>query len=102
MTERKTETGSEGSPDAESVKIEFPCPDYPVKIIGVSDAGFRETVLNILQRHAPDFDASRMQITKSRNGNYESMTVWITATGPQQLSELNTELRTSALVKMVL
>ena len=88
--------------EADAPKIEFPCPDYPVKIIGVSDPGFRETVLNILLRYAPDFDATKMEITKSRNGNYESMTVWITATGPEQLSDLNTELRTSSLVKLVL
>ena len=88
--------------EPEAPKIEFPCPDYPVKIIGVSAPGFRETVLNILEKYAPDFDSSRMEITKSRKGNYESMTVGITATGPEQLSDLNTHLRTSALVKMVL
>ncbi len=88
--------------EPEAPKIEFPCEDYPVKIIGITDPGFRETVLNILVRHAPGFDATRMEITKSRKGNYESMTVWITATGPEQLSELNSDLQTSALVKMVL
>lgn len=92
----------EAESEAEAPKIEFPCEGYPVKIIGISDPGYRETVLNILLRHAPDFDATRMEITKSRKGNYESMTVWITATGPEQLSALNQDLRTSALVKLVL
>lgn len=83
-------------------KIEFPCEDYPIKIIGFSDPAFKEVVLNVVERHAPGFDASRLKIAESGKGNYQSITLWITATGPDQLSELNKDLRLSKLVKMVL
>lgn len=83
-------------------KIEFPCPDYPIKIIGLTHPEFKEVVLNVVERHAPGFDATRIQINVSGQGNYQSLTLWITATGPEQLSELNRELRINELVKLVL
>lgn len=82
--------------------IEFPCENYPVKIIGLAHPGFKEVVLNVVERHAPGFDAARIQLNLSGNGNYQSMTVWITATGKDQLTELNRDLRVSELVKLVL
>ena len=88
------------NPDAP--KIEFPCPDYPVKIMGVSGADFREFVLNTVESFAPGFDASRTAVKDSNKGTFQSITVFITATGEQQLSELNDALRVSNLVKMVL
>lgn len=88
------------NPDAP--KIEFPCPDYPVKIMGVSGAEFREYVLNTVEIHAPGFDATRITVKDSAKGTFQSITVLITATGEQQLSDLNTALRASELVKMVL
>lgn len=88
--------------DQDPPKIEFPCEDYPIKIVGLADPGFKEVVLNVVERHAPGFDATRMQLNLSGKGNYQSMTLWITATGPEQLSELNRELRISDLVKLVL
>ncbi|MFB3105632.1 MAG: DUF493 family protein, partial [Pseudomonadales bacterium] len=39
----------------DSLKIEFPC-EYPIKIIGVSDTVFRETVVEIVRLHAPNLD----------------------------------------------
>jgi len=88
--------------DLDPPKIEFPCENYPIKIIGLADPGFKEVVFNVVERHAPGFDAARMQLNISGKGNYHAMTLWITATGPEQLSELNRELRISDLVKLVL
>jgi uncharacterized protein len=89
-------------PQDDAPKIEFPCDDYPIKIIGVADEDFRETVLNIVERFAPGFDAARLQVSNSRKGTYQSISLWIRATGPEQLSELNAALRRSDLVKLVL
>jgi len=91
------ETQSEEPP-----KIEFPCPDYPVKIMGVSGVEFREYVLKTVEIHAPGFDAAKMTVKDSSKGTYQSITLLITATGEQQLRDLNTELRASDLVKIVL
>jgi putative lipoic acid-binding regulatory protein len=88
--------------DSDDVRIEFPCEDYPVKILGEAAVAFREHVLTIVERHAPGFDSQRMEIRDSKNGNYQSITLYIRATGPEQLSNLNTDLRTNSLVKMVL
>lgn len=88
--------------DVEDVRIEFPCDDYPVKIVGEAAIAFREHVLTIVEKHAPGFDAERMEVRDSKNGNYQSITLYIRATGPEQLSKLNTDLRTNSLVKLVL
>ncbi len=86
----------------ESVRIEFPCADYPIKIVGEARVAFREHVLTIVEKHAPGFDAERMQVRESRDGNYQSITLFITATGEPQLRALNQDLRASSMVKMVL
>lgn len=88
--------------DQEAPKIEFPCPDYPVKIMGVSGAEFQEYVLRVVEIHAPDFDATQLSVRDSSKGTYQSITVLITATGEQQLTDLNSALRESELVKIVL
>ena len=88
--------------EQEPPKIEFPCPDYPIKVMGFSGADFREYVLQVVESHAPGFDATKMEIRDSSNGKYQSLTLKITATGPEQLSSLNTELRKNSLVKLVL
>ena len=88
--------------ESDEVRIEFPCENYPVKIVGEAAVAFREHVLTIVERHAPGFDSQRMEIRDSKNGNYQSITLYIRATGPEQLSNLNTDLRTNSLVKMVL
>lgn len=88
--------------DPEDIRIEFPCEDYPVKIVGEAVVAFREHVLTIVERHAPGFDSQRMEVRYSKNGNYQSITLYIRATGPEQLSSLNSDLRTNPLVKLVL
>lgn len=86
----------------EAPKIEFPCEDYPIKIMGYSGAGFREHVLTVIERHAPDFAAERIAVRDSRNGRFQSVTVFITATGTTQLQAIFEDLKRSELVQMVL
>ena len=86
----------------EPPKIEFPCPDYPIKVMGFSGNEFQEYVLQVVERYAPGFDGSQIEIRDSKNGKYQSITLKITATGVDQLSGLNTDLRKSPLVKLVL
>jgi putative lipoic acid-binding regulatory protein len=87
--------------EQEPPKIEFPC-DYPVKVMGRSVPQFELTVVEILERHAPGIDQSRINIKSSRNGTFTSITVFITATGQPQLEALHQELMASGLVQMVL
>lgn len=88
--------------EQEAPKIEFPCPDYPVKIMGVKGSEFREYALSVVQMYDPGFDPKEISVRDSSKGRFQSITVFITATGVQQLKDLNTKLRESDLVKMVL
>ena len=97
MSDNKPLTAQQPPP-----KIEFPCPDYPIKIMGVSGEQLHNHVVNTIKRYAPDFDAKKITINHSRQGTFQSITVLITATGEQQLRDLNDALRTSELVKIVI
>ncbi|MAN52416.1 MULTISPECIES: YbeD family protein [Marinimicrobium] len=91
---------SASNPDAP--KIEFPCEDYPIKVLGDAGSELHELVIEVMERHAPGFDQTRIKIKDSRNGTYQSLTVWITATGEQQLKTIHQELVASSVTKMVL
>lgn len=83
-------------------KIEFPCERYPIKIIGESGDGFTDMVIQVVQRHATDFDATSLSIRDSKNGRYLSVQVLITATGVEQLQAIHNDLRATGRVHMVL
>jgi len=38
--------------DIKSHKIEFPCNDYPIKVIGDTSVGFTAAVMEVLKKHA--------------------------------------------------
>lgn len=88
--------------DVQAPKIEFPCERYPIKIIGEAGDGFTELVIEVIQRHAADFDSTTLTIRDSKNGRYLSMQVLITATGTDQLQAINSDLRATGRVHMVL
>lgn len=83
-------------------KIEFPCPDYPVKVIGHNRDDFRGFVIETVQIHAPDLDISQVTVQDSRNGRYQSVRFTITATGVDQLKRLHEDLMASGRVHMVI
>jgi len=86
---------------AEPTLLEYPC-DFPVKILGHSQAGFAQAVLGVVQRHAPDFDGAAMEMKASRRGKYLSVTCVIRATSREQLDGLYQELCDHPMVVMVL
>lgn len=88
--------------DVQAPKIEFPCERYPIKVIGEASEGFAELVIEVMQRHAPDFDASSLVVRDSRNGRFLSVQVLITATGVEQLQAIHVDLRATGRVQMVL
>lgn len=81
--------------------IEYPS-DFPIKIMGKRVDAFAETVAAVVQKHAPDFDFSKLEMRPSRQGNYLSVTVTIRATSRAQLDALYTELSGHPLVSVVL
>jgi hypothetical protein len=79
----------------------YPC-DFPIKILGNTRAGFAQTILEIVKRHAPDFDGAAMEMRSSRRGKYLSLTCVIRANSREQLDVLYRELCDHPLVVMVL
>lgn len=88
--------------EPQAPKIEFPCARYPIKIIGEASEGFTEMVVEIMQRHTADFDATTLSIRDSKNGRFLSVQVLITATGVDQLQAIHQDLRATGRVQMVL
>jgi len=80
---------------------DYPC-DFPIKILGHTRAGFAQAMLEIVRRHAPDFDSSSMEMKSSRRGKYLSLTCVIRATSREQLDRLYRELCDHPMVVMVL
>ncbi|HTY98481.1 MAG TPA: DUF493 domain-containing protein [Rhodocyclaceae bacterium] len=81
--------------------IEFPT-DFPVKIMGAAIDGFAQGVVEVVLRHAPDFDPATVEMRPSRAGNYLSVTCTIRATSQTQVDALYRELTGHPLVKVVL
>jgi hypothetical protein len=72
--------------------FEFPCP-YPIKAIGHYADDFADIVLEILQRHAPDLDASTLEKRLSNGGRYLSVTVTLTAQSREHLEAIYADLK---------
>ena len=81
--------------------LEFPCA-FPLKIMGLAGGALAQTVLEIVQRHAPDYDGATMEMRASSGGKYVSLTCTINATSKVQLDALYRELSGHPLVKVVL
>lgn len=81
--------------------IEYPC-DFPVKILGHTQAGFAQAILEVVRRHAPEFDSATVEMKTSKKGKYLSLTCLIRATSREQLDALYQELCDHPMVVMVL
>jgi uncharacterized protein len=86
--------------NAESL-ISYPT-DFPIKVMGKKEKRFASTVLGIVRKHAPDFDAATMELRPSRQGTYLSVTCVIRATSREQLDALYRDLCDHPSVVMVL
>ena len=81
--------------------LEFPCA-FPIKIMGVAREGFADAMLEIILRHAPDFDAASTEMKASSSGKYVSLTCTITAVSQAQLDDLYREISGHPMVSMAL
>ncbi|UTF59801.1 YbeD family protein [Gilvimarinus sp. DA14] len=83
-------------------KIEFPCPNYPIKVLGEAGEVLQSLVVEVMARHDPDFNAERISVKDSGKGRWQSVTVFITATGIEQLEAIHQDLRAHPATKIVL
>ena len=81
--------------------LAFPC-DFPIKVMGKRQAAFAQTMVDIVKRHAPDFDPASLEMRASREATYLSLTLTIRATSREQLDDLYRELCDHPMVTMVL
>ncbi len=88
-------------PEQNETLLEFPCA-FPLKIMGLAGDTLAQAVLEVVRRHAPDFDGARMEMRASSGGKYVSLTCTINATSKAQLDALYRELSGHPLVKVVL
>lgn len=86
---------------ADETLLEFPC-DFPLKIMGATRDGFAQTIVEVVLRHAPDFDAATVEMRASSSGKYLSLTCTVRATSKPQLDALYRELSGHPWVKVVL
>ena len=88
-------------PESDAPVLAFPC-EFPIKVMGKTQAGYAQAVTEVVTRHAPDFDPATLEMRSSREGNYLSLTFTIRAVSREQLDELYRELCDHPMVTMVL
>ena len=81
--------------------LAFPC-DFPIKVMGRKERGFAQAVIDIVRKHARDFDPATVEMRPSRQGRYLSVTCVVRATSRQQLDALYQALCDHPAVVMVL
>lgn len=82
-------------------QLAFPC-DFPIKVMGRKEGRFAQSVMEIVSKHAPDFDAATIEMRPSRQGTYLSLTCTVRATSREQLDALYQELCDHPSVVLVL
>lgn len=91
-----------GSSDGDApLGLQFPT-DFPIKIMGRTDEGFAQAIVEVVLQHAPDFDPSTLEMRSSKDNNYLSLTATVRATSREQLDALYRALTSHPMVKIVL
>ena len=90
----------QGTPPAKSL-IEYPSA-FPIKVMGTHVEGFPEAIVAIARQFDPAFDATTVESSPSKAGNYLGLTITVTATSREQLDELYRTLSTHPMVRYVL
>ena len=88
-------------PENDAPVLAFPC-EFPIKVMGKTQAGYAQSVTEVVKRHAPDFDPATLEMRSSREGKYLSLTCTIRAVSREQLDDLYRELCDHPMVTMVL
>ena len=67
--------------------IQYPT-DFPIKVMGRREPRLVQTIVGIVQRHAPDFDPASVEMRTSKKNSYLSVTCTVNATSREQLDAL--------------
>ncbi|SDM74787.1 hypothetical protein SAMN05428957_11450 [Oryzisolibacter propanilivorax] len=96
-----TTPASGGADPRKDSLIEYPS-RFPIKVMGAKQEGLVDAVMALARQFDPNFDAATVELRDSRAGNYQGVTITITATSREQLDELYRALTSHPLVKVVL
>ena len=72
------------------------------EVLGEDVDGFVEAIVAVARRFDSSFDASTVELRRSRGGRYLGVTITVTANSRDQLDELYRTLSTHPMVKVVL
>ena len=81
--------------------LEFPC-NFPIKVMGHNAGDFQTLVFDIVSRHDPELDETRLQSRESRHGRFQSITVNVYATSRAQLDAIYEDLSAHERVVMAI
>ena len=87
--------------DTNESLLRFPCA-FPIKIMGRATAEFELTVVSLVRKHAPDLSEGAVTTRASKQANYVSVTITVTAHSQAQLDAIYRELTACSEVLMVL
>ena len=90
----------QGAPTRQTL-IEYPC-DFPIKVMGARVDGFAQAVIEVMLRHAPDFEPAGAEMRPSSKGNYLAVTCTFRALSQAQVDAMYRELTAHPMVKVVL
>lgn len=71
--------------------LTFPC-EFPVKVFGPATAEFKDSAAEIIERHMPGLDQSKLRWRESGGGRFVALTVTIDAQSREQLDALYEDL----------
>jgi uncharacterized protein len=81
--------------------LEFPC-DFPLKVMGRNEAGFREVAVALVETHAGPLEDARVSARASRDGNFLALTIMLRAESQDQLDAIYEALSAHDQVLIVL
>lgn len=81
--------------------LEFPC-DFPLKVMGRNQTGFRQVVVSLVEAHAGPMDDDRIAMRESRDGNFVALTFMVRTESQAQLDALYCALSAHDQVLLVL
>jgi putative lipoic acid-binding regulatory protein len=67
--------------------VEFPC-SFPIKLMGRESSEFRQTVRELVEKHAGPVDDAAIRSSLSRNGRFVSVTITVVAESREQLDNI--------------
>lgn len=101
MGKHESQTGSPGAHDPGESLITYPC-DFPIKVMGRAQAGFRDAMATLARGFDPGFDPDSIEERPSSSGNYLGLTLTVHVHSREQLDALYRSLHGHPMVSVVL